>query len=207
MWHTDALDAFDDHLGSVSRFFNGQTSSGSTDVWITSITIFHWSLEYNDEGIPKIFEEVRGEKAGFPPLGVAGGHRGFLRNLFWFWSTPEQSPGSLDIVETDSSLVITGDEKGFSWTCSVVSSIMDESVIAQCANVTTDILEMFIHQQYSGRSLVFIMFLGHICEKLARENEHFLHTLDSVMDMDVSSISIFTHLKQPCSPQSSKKPC
>jgi len=188
MWHADALDAFDDHLSTVSRFFNGQTSSGSTDVWITSITISHWSLEYNDEAIPKVFEEAKGEKAGFPPSGVSGVHRGFLRNLFWFWSKPQQSLSSLDIGQTASSLVITGDEKGFSWTCSVISSILDESIVTQCAEDTTEILEMFIHQQCSGRVLVFIMFLGHICEKPARENEYFLHTLDTVMDMDVSSL-------------------
>jgi len=82
--------------------------------------------------------------------------------------------------------VITGDENGFSWTCSVISSILDESVIAQCTKDITDILEMFINQQYSGRSLVFVVFLGHICEKLARDTEHFLHTLDKIMDMDVS---------------------
>lgn len=193
MWHTDALDAFDDHLGTVSRFFNGQTSNGSTDVWITSITIFHWSLEYNAEAIPKIFEEARGEKSGFPPIGVAGVHRGYLGKLFgflqklvWFRPKPEQPPTNPDIGETASTLVITGDEMGFSWTCSVVTSILDESVIAQCSQDTTHILETFIHQQYSGRSLVFIMFLGHICEKFARENEHFLHSLDVVMDMDVS---------------------
>lgn len=185
MWHTDALDAFDDHLGTVSRFFNGRTSSGSTDVWITSITIAHWDLEYNDELIPKVFDEARGEKAWFPPSGVVGVRRSIFRKMLWFWPTQDRGSNNLDIGETASTLVITGDDKGFSWTCSVISSILEESTVAQCAEDTTDLLEMFKHQQYSGRTLVFIMFLGYICESLAHKNEQFLHTLDKVMDMDV----------------------
>jgi len=186
MWHTDALDAFDDHLGTVSRFFNGHTSSGSTDVWITSITLLHYNLEYNDEYIPKVFDEVRGEKAWFPPVGVAGVRKSVFRKMLWFWPAKESESSNLDIGETASTLVITGDEKGFSWTCSIISSTLEESAMALCTQDSTDILEMFNHQRYSGRSLVFIMFLGHICESLARKNEHFLHTLDTVMDMDVS---------------------
>jgi hypothetical protein len=206
MWHTDALDAFDDHLGTVSRFFNGRTSSGSTDVWITSISIAHWNLEYNNEFVPNVFDEARGEKAWFPPSGVAGVRKSVFRKILWFWPTQEHDSSNLDIGEAASTLVITGDEKGLSWTCSVISSILEEPVIALCAEDSTDVLEMFKHQQYSGRSLVFIMFLGYICESLAQKNEHFLHTLDTVMDMDVGFPDA-DDSKSFCLLQPSKKPC
>lgn len=50
MWHTDALDTFDDNLGYTSRFLNARNHSSnglnqSGDVWITSITICQWRLE------------------------------------------------------------------------------------------------------------------------------------------------------------------
>jgi len=196
IWHANALDAFDAHLGTVSKFFNDNVSIGSADVWITRITILHWSLEYNNKDVPKIFGEVRGEKAEFPPLNLSGVNQSLLDNLFRSWTGEKESPSNQEIGETASTLVITGDDKGFSWNCSVVSSIMDENLIDQCATTATKILQMFKHQQRSGRSLVFFMFLGHICVELAHQNEDFIKILGKAMDMEVSFLAIVSRVNR-----------
>src|SRR5450432_2980520 len=61
MWHPDALDTFDDHLGILSHFFDATTqlSNGGDDMWITSITISHWRLQNDYErDIRKTEDEV-----------------------------------------------------------------------------------------------------------------------------------------------------
>ena len=46
MWHPDAIDTFDDHLGELSNFRDttDQSVTGSENTWISSITIKHWRL-------------------------------------------------------------------------------------------------------------------------------------------------------------------
>lgn len=46
MWHPDAIDTFDDHLGELSTFRDttDQSVTGSDNTWISSITIKHWRL-------------------------------------------------------------------------------------------------------------------------------------------------------------------
>src|SRR5438876_12436400 len=46
MWHPDAIDTYDAHLGELSQFSDSlnQSITGGEDTWITSITISHWRL-------------------------------------------------------------------------------------------------------------------------------------------------------------------
>jgi len=65
MWHTDALDTLDAHLGILSRFSNvhNQSSTGSGDLWITSITISQWRLQGRYKSyIRKIEDEVEAQE-------------------------------------------------------------------------------------------------------------------------------------------------
>lgn len=39
-------------------------------------------------------------------------------------------------------------------------------------------IQLFIHQQVVGRCLVFLILLGHLCEKLAKEYEAILSELN-----------------------------
>jgi hypothetical protein len=45
---------------------------------------------------------------------------------------------------------------------------------------------MFIHQQDTGRQLVFLLLLGYMCEKLATECDRFMTELDRIMNLNVS---------------------
>jgi hypothetical protein len=84
-------------------------------------------------------------------------------------------------------LVITGDPSGYLWICSVWSSVSNtESITPVIEKVLPGILEKFIHQQGSGRCLVFLVLLGHLCEKLAAEYENILKRLDRIMEIGVS---------------------
>jgi hypothetical protein len=193
-----------------------QLSNGGEDVWITSITISHWRLQNDYESyISKIEDEVEdyqreqrvkeqtrrqeadrrqahGEsdesvKAGaavplitdFPPKSVSD-----KRN-----KRPAQDGRKSrlsTIRELSMSLVITGDKMGRCWTCSIVSELVDEQAVAKYTSDIKDILQMFIHQQNTGRVLVFFLLLGYLCESLSKECENFMEELDHIMGMDVS---------------------
>jgi hypothetical protein len=228
MWHTDALDTLDDHLGVLSHFsnVNNQTSNGLGDVWTTSITISHWRLQDDYESIIGKMEEdiekeekqtridtqksleteskimqstdiggsdtdldktIEGEKAitvitKFPPKGVSDQRNKKEKKH----RTDRMRRHLSSIMQLSMSLVITGDRMGRSWTCSIISELIDETAVAGYTREITEILQMFIHQQYAGRVLSFLLLLGYLCESLSRECEEFTVELDDIMGMDVS---------------------
>jgi hypothetical protein len=69
-----------------------------------------------------------------------------------------------------------------------VSEVIDEEAVAGYVLEIANILQMFIHQQYSGRILCFLLLLGYLCESLSKECEKFTDELDKIMGMDVSKI-------------------
>ncbi|TAQ88865.1 hypothetical protein B7494_g2796 [Chlorociboria aeruginascens] len=191
MWHTDSLDAFDDHIGRVPRYFNNPLTNDATDVWITRITISHVRLEDSDNHLPAIFEELSRDKSQtgkFPPQELFGNRMVFPLNLFQRFSKAKtkRAPNVQDIGLTASSLVISGDKNGFGWTFSIISALFDHPTVSNHCKEAASIIGMFIHQQSTGRSLVFLIFLGYICEKLADQSEKFLHDWEHGMGIDVS---------------------
>jgi len=231
MWHPDALDTMDDHLGELSTFSSNtmQSLTGSEDTWITSITIKHWRLLGEEESITRNAEqkvdedEIKARKAErgrekekkehaeerqrirkqlhllrdgddrdkteltydykFPPHNVADD-----RPLQTIWKqTGSMAVDHLSrIHELGLSLVITGDERGRSWTCTIICELFSEKEVAEYASEVSHTLQMFIHQQYTGRELVFLLLLGYMCEKLAKECDCFMTELDGIMNLNVS---------------------
>jgi hypothetical protein len=90
------------------------------------------------------------------------------------------------LEEHSSSLVITGDAHGYNWICTIWSSLTDFKSIKNSIDRLPDILQLFIHQQASGRCLVFLIILEHICEKLASEYTKILEHFDRVVELGVS---------------------
>ncbi len=127
----------------------------------------------------QLFKENR-NNGDFPPVSIA---------RLGFQKQPRRSPGSLeptDIVEERcSSLVITGDPSGYLWICSIWSSLTDADSIAEPIQTLPNVLQIFIHQQACGRCLVFLILLGHLCEKLAGEYEMILSRLDVIVGLGV----------------------
>lgn len=95
------------------------------------------------------------------------------------------------IRELSMSLVITGDPMGRSWTCTIISDVIDEKAVARYMEEIKDILQMFIHQQYTGRVLSFLLILGYLCESLSKECEDFTKELEDIMGMDVRTCPFF----------------
>ncbi|KAH7407184.1 hypothetical protein BKA64DRAFT_666015 [Cadophora sp. MPI-SDFR-AT-0126] len=173
MFHPDGLDAFDSYFGSISRF----TESREATMWNTSITVSHWSIRpvSLSEAHVQMFKENR-NNGDFPPVSIA--RLGFgTRKKF-------ESAEATDIVEERcSSLVITGDPAGFLWICSIWSSLTDSESITPPIHALPGVLQKFIHQQACGRCLVFLILLGHLCEKLAGEYEIILSRLDVIVGL------------------------
>jgi len=229
LWHPDAIDTFDDHLGDVSNFYDStvQSLTGSEDTWVTGITIKHWRLlsegeakvreaektvemcerkkrldKLKDIGAKKT-EEGKGEDAAqnwtddgeksplgwdmkdyrFPPDTVSDGRS--TNESPWGGESDPSHRLSM-IHELGLSLVITGDETGRSWTYSIICELFDEKQVASYASEVAHTLQMFIHQQDTGRQLAFLLLLGYVCERLAEECECFMKALDNIMRYDVS---------------------
>ncbi|PVH79529.1 hypothetical protein DL98DRAFT_655454 [Cadophora sp. DSE1049] len=173
MFHPDGLDAFDSYFGSISRF----TESREATMWTTSITISHWSIRpvSLSEAHIQMFKENR-NNGDFPPVSIA--RLGFgTRKKFG-------SAEPTDVVEERcSSLVITGDPAGYLWSCSIWSSLTDSESITPPIHALPGVLQKFIHQQACGRCLVFLILLGHLCEKLTGEYEMILSRLDVIVGL------------------------
>lgn len=58
--------------------------------------------------------------------------------------------------------------------------------MASYASEVAHTLQMFIHQQDTGRQLAFLLLLGYVCERIAEECECFMKALDKIMRYDVS---------------------
>lgn len=61
---------------------------------------------------------------------------------------------------------------------------MTASLATRHADETLSIMQMFIHQPYTGRVLVFLLLLSHLVESLAVESERFLAELELIMEME-----------------------
>jgi hypothetical protein len=95
------------------------------------------------------------------------------------------------LEERSSSLVITGDLTGHLWICSMLTCLTGPKPVHTLVNDSVRrVLHRFIHQQATGRCLVFLMLLGHMCEKLASEYETILTQLDAIVGLGVSHFSI-----------------
>lgn len=94
-------------------------------------------------------------------------------------------PGS-HMHEIAISMGITGDYSGRGWTCSIICELFSEEEMTGHVREAARVMQMFIHQQYSGRSLVFLMLLGHICNQLAQECSRFVEELKDIVPSRVS---------------------
>ena len=209
MWHPEAVDTFDNYLGTLSHFSDND-AAGKSGVWFTDITISHWrpytrfensqnSTEHSVEekerqGREKEYEEwAKSNPAAdeldplklpsamiieqFPPSTVNDERHG------------EKGDPLSTIDEECISLVMTGDSLGRDWTCTLVCDLMDEHMILEYAKEIKSILQMFIHQQYTGRALTFVFLLGLICKVLAVECEKYMDELDRIMGLEVRNHS------------------
>ena len=244
LWHPDAIDTFDDHLGDVSNFYDTtvQSLTGSEDTWITGITLKHWRLLGENETeireaernvelreITLRFERLKakeerklekstaeerarweenGERSPlvkdmydyrFPPPSVQLGDSRLAADAPW-GRNADPAHRLSTIHELGLSLVISGDQTGRSWTCSIVCELFDEDEVAKYAGEVSHTLQMFIHQQATGRQLAFLLLLGYLCERLAEECECFMQALDGIMRYNVSSfpLHLATKLLFPC---------
>lgn len=178
-WHPDALDTFDDYFGTSSRFSDTREA-----MWTTSITISHWSIRPSDlsKGYPSRFHEGR-TKGDFPPPSIA--NLGSVDGASKQRKVKNENPIRV-IEERSTSLVVTGVSQGFFWLCTIWSPLTKYKHLEVPVNSLSAILQSFIHQQASGRCLVFLILLGHLCERLANEHERMLEQLNTVVDLGVS---------------------
>lgn len=101
---------------------------------------------------------------------------------------PEKVADSGRILkELSTSLVITGDAQGYHWICSLWSPLTNAKSIQKKVDGLPRVLQHFIHQQATGRCLVFLIMLGHICGKLATEYNGILEHLDTVAELEVGA--------------------
>lgn len=183
LWHPDALDPIDTYFGNISRF-----QESREPMWTTSITISHWNIgnidgdsfsKLSSEDTARFKEGNNRKNAGFPPLSVLAG-----RDKKTLKKKGDSRPF---IEERCLSLILTGDSFGYSWTCSLWSSISNVQLVESCITLALPKLQHFIHQPASGRCIFFIILLGHICETLANKYKLILSRLDEIVELGVSS--------------------
>lgn len=226
VWHPDALDTLDSHLGSLSQFSDvpgQQAPRGGEELWVSSISLIHWRLESQSETEVQAIENKRDTLLAPGLASKTTGEGQTLVGRIWGWllalasSMDKQEsvddgkavtgkPGAVvefppatvidprkanessekhvsKIRELSVSLVMTGDW-GRYWTCTVMSELIDETTAWKYAQEVREIMQMFVHQHYTGRVLVFLLLLSYLCEGLAVECENFQDELEKIMEMD-----------------------
>jgi hypothetical protein len=146
------------------------------------IMLFSWSIRPRTVSKANLerFEENR-SNGDFPPESIAR-----LKSKSEWSKKGEKWRGPAIVEERSSSLVITGDPSGYLWICSIWSSLTDSESVAHPIHTLTKILQRFVHQQSCARCLVFLILLGHLCEKLTVEYELILTRLDVIVGLGVS---------------------
>ncbi|KAM0809294.1 hypothetical protein AB5N19_09637 [Seiridium cardinale] len=176
LWHPEALNAIDSYFGTTSRFMESREGLS----WTTSINISHWVLSRCTTRDIERSSFYEGRKNGeFPPDSIAkiGATKKQLKHSVY--------PRSEYAIEEQSSLlVVTGDSFGHLWICSLWSSLTNSDTARSVVEgAVRRVQQKFIHQQNTGRCLVFLVLLGHLCEKLADEYENILERLDAVVGL------------------------
>jgi hypothetical protein len=187
MWHVDAIDTYDDHFRNTSHFFD---SKEKEQTWITSISLSYWGFKRTGSRYNRLFDERR-DSAEFPPRTVA--LVGDKAKVHWWQRGEKENPTSEKekkkekekIEEGSSSLVISGDRSGSWWICSVISPVLSEGAMQECIESVMPTLDYFIHQPSTGRCVVFLLFLGKMCESLSEEYEHILNKLTDAIKLGV----------------------
>lgn len=180
------MDTFDNHFSEFSHFYDSRN-----DIWITSISLSFWGFEWSPKGDTGPFHEGR-EKAPFPPPNVS---LRFNSKSHWWKTIPEtaESPQKT-LEEGKSSLVLSGDRFGFWWKCSVISPILPDSTMEFCRQITLERLEEFVHQPFCGRCLIFLGFLGAICDSISSRYESILGELAKEIKLDVGPLYMMNPL-------------
>jgi hypothetical protein len=172
LWHPDARDTFDNHFGTSSRFSDIKEAT-----WTTTITLSHWIFKPD---LQLMFDEARINKGEFPPLNVK---RPTPR------ADQDEIPDSRNIIEEScSSLAITGDQHGYFWICSAWSTLTTDKDFSKELEKLPRMLKIFLYQQASGRNLVFLLLLGHLCEKLQEKYKAVLWDLDQFVGLGVITL-------------------
>lgn len=185
MWHTEAIDAFNDYFGPASRF----TEIRDDDTWTTSIVLNYWGLRIQGltQGVIERFDEVRGKDGAFPPDKVSLLPDHDDKDIK---TKATKATNIKDFVEEQSScLVISGDRDGRFWVCSIWSALVDHQKMRSCMGDIQPLLCQFIYTQPIGRCLVFLFLLGNLCERLAEVYKKFVDGLDNIVNLGVSAFA------------------
>jgi hypothetical protein len=122
IWHPHSRDTFDDYLsspGSSALRFN-EWRAGHFEEWTTSITLHHWKTapEAFPEELIDVFSEEK-ESAHIPPM-IS------LVNAPSNVSSSTNTESFKKLEERSSSIVVSGDMRGDFWTCTILSSSIEE---------------------------------------------------------------------------------
>ncbi len=121
----------------------------------------------------------------FPPEDIDG----FLGQEHWadeFGIAQEQLEKVRPHLELNSSsIVISTAPFGDFGKCSVLSRVVSEATHLSLEKSALEISNAFIHQPHSSRCLIFIIYLGAICDGIASQYERILKCLDEPLGLGV----------------------
>ena len=198
IWHPQALDALNSHLGSRNIFVDSEGSDYWP--WTTSITVAHWGLRLASFSTDLVKRFDEGRKHGEMPPKKLSDLAGPDNKVRWLKINKSplgtEQPRTQQLEEQASTIVFSGDPKGTFWKCSILSPLFrngldtskddHELSLAAYADLVQEIVQLFAHRQAVGRRLSFVYLVGHLCELLAQEYNRIVTYLDSILDISVS---------------------
>ena len=102
------------------------------------------------------------------------------------WPEEPDIDESLVIELQMSSIILSTNAFGDFSKCTIVSELIDDKKMGHIVIAARKLWQKFIHQPQTARCLVFLLILGEICQKLARDYKEAIKVLKSVLKLDVS---------------------
>jgi Mg2+ and Co2+ transporter CorA len=104
-----------------------------------------------------------------------------------------RSCGSKDvpyvIVRDASSFVISTNQLGDFGKSTVISRLLDEPTMEQLSKTARDIWNVFVHQPQTARCLVFLVFLGGMCDEMSTRYETVVLELVAILGLENNVLS------------------
>ncbi|KAL2067648.1 hypothetical protein VTL71DRAFT_15744 [Oculimacula yallundae] len=189
VFHPESANAFSDNIFKISQFSNKNRGA-----WAANITLRSWSfirtewsfpekpclakLTFSGPTLSKI--EVSPEDTPIElPLHLHETLRKFQPKIH---ELEDSKPGQ--ILLNASSIVISTNEFGDFSKCSIISELISEEILLKLKKEVPIVWQCFIHQPQTGRCLVFLLMLGHLCQAITSEHQQAIEYLSSIINIE-----------------------
>jgi hypothetical protein len=216
VWHSEALDTLDDHWGNTCHFRDSRKPAWITTITLLHWRLKIQPIDQGGAlktGIKFRFSAPFRRKRPQKPIIIESCQPGGTpddprppfpfppKEIHDFWGQEGQDHWAeqfgiekkhrttfrTHLELNSSSVVISTSPFGDFGKCTALSRVVSEATHLALEKTATQISNAFIHQPHTARCLIFIIYLGAICDAISSQYEEILNCLDKPLGLGVRS--------------------